>query len=166
MTEADHLLAALDALPESIRGPLATALVSRDFAIGAWSWESELAVCPIAAAAITAGVWKDDALVTGASEWGTPDGPSEVVADFAAWFDLCAEEYGLDEATWTVRGALKRRPARPPRAPLGSRLGTRGASGLSDASDAIRIDATDSLLRAAGVARDRSYSSRGLEREP
>lgn len=55
------------------------------------------AVCPIAAAAMLAGAWVDGGIGDGHVEWGTAEGPSPEVEDFAAYFDICAEEVGLDQ---------------------------------------------------------------------
>jgi len=106
MTERDFLARATSALPPAIGSALGAALRSGEFVIGACSYESALAVCPMAAAAITAGVWEDGAVMAGAMEWGTPDRPSDPVEEFAAWFDLCAESDGLDQALSVVRTAL------------------------------------------------------------
>lgn len=77
-----------------------------DYNIGAGTWQSELAVCPLAAGALWAGVWEDGAITDGAPDWGTPDGPSAEVEEFAAWFDICADDDGLDVAVEVVRVAL------------------------------------------------------------
>jgi len=108
MTEHDYLRLATAALPQTISTALATALDSGDFVIGALAYESELAVCPIVAAAITAGVWRDGAMISGAEKWGTPEHPSDPVEEFAAWFDLCAEASGLDYALAIIGDALTR----------------------------------------------------------
>jgi hypothetical protein len=105
MNALEELVAATAALPAEVRGAFSLALDCGEFTIGAGSWETELAVCPMTAAAITAGVWRADGIIAGAEEWGTPDGPSDSVEEFAAWFDICAEEHGLPEALAEVRAA-------------------------------------------------------------
>jgi hypothetical protein len=82
------------------------ALDSGRFRIGAMSYETELAVCPIAAAAKTAGVWVEGSPRAGGPTWGTEGGPSHEVEDFVAWFDIVAEHTGLDVALADVRLAL------------------------------------------------------------
>ena len=77
---------------------------------GAYDDDGSGAVCPIVAAAIMAGVWADRGLLPGHAEWGDASGPSESVADFAAYFDLCAEELGTVEALDVVRDELGRAP--------------------------------------------------------
>ena len=64
------------------------------------------AVCPIVAAATLAGSWNDGQLLQGNPMWGTPERPTNEVEDFAAYFDLCAEELGTAGAIECVRAAL------------------------------------------------------------
>lgn len=64
------------------------------------------AVCPIVAAATMAGVWRNGQLLPGNPGWGSPERPANEVEDFAAYFDLCAEECGSVNAIETVRRAL------------------------------------------------------------
>jgi hypothetical protein len=68
-------------------------------------------VCPIAAAAKLAGAWEDGTLRPGWNSWGTPDGPSQLVEDFAAYFDLYAAEVGLEPALALVMDSLLTTPA-------------------------------------------------------
>ena len=63
-------------------------------------------VCPIGAAATLAGIWRDGQLLPGNPAWGTAQHPADEVEEFAAYFDLCAEERGTANAITTVRGAL------------------------------------------------------------
>ena len=71
-------------------------------------------VCPVTAGAILAGVWADGRPKRGNPEWGTEEEPSVEVEDFAACFDLCAQDLGTDEALAIVRVALSgsQEPAR------------------------------------------------------
>jgi len=64
MNALEELVAATAALPAEVRG----ALDCGEFTIGAGSWETELAVCPMTAAAITAGVSRADGIIAGAEE--------------------------------------------------------------------------------------------------
>jgi hypothetical protein len=63
-------------------------------------------VCPIVAAATMAGAWSHGQLLPGNPVWGTPDRPTTQVEEFAAYFDLCAEDSGTATAIRTVRRAL------------------------------------------------------------
>lgn len=71
--------------------------------------------CPAIAGATMAGVWHDGRLLAGHPEWGSPNSPSPELEDFAAYFDLCAEELGTAAALAVVVEALRpissRRPA-------------------------------------------------------
>lgn len=68
------------------------------------------AVCPIVAAATMAGIWRNGQLLPGNPVWGSPECPANEVEDFAAYFDLCAEESGSANAIATVRRALDSLP--------------------------------------------------------
>jgi len=105
-----HLIAAVRALPADIAAPLRVALEQGEFRIGAFSYETELAVCPIAAAAKVAGVWHGGCPQLSGPPWGTEDCPSPEVEEFAAWFDICAEERSLEQAIAIVWAALRRHP--------------------------------------------------------
>jgi hypothetical protein len=50
-----------------------------------------------------AGAWADGAIAGGHEAWGTPEGPSPEVEDFAAYFDILADEAGLHRAVKIVR---------------------------------------------------------------
>lgn len=100
--------AALNLHPDVARWVI-LALDSGWFRIEAGAYEHGApggAVCPIVAAATMAGAWRDGHLLPGNEAWGRPDRPSQEVEDFAAYFDLCAEELGTTAAIDTVRGAL------------------------------------------------------------
>lgn len=106
MNELRALAKATSRLAAPIRLYLALALNSDCFRLGPKSYESDLTVCPIAAAAKLAGVWENQAIATGHPEWGTPEAPSAEVEDFAAWFDICCEEHGLTIALQVIGTAL------------------------------------------------------------
>jgi hypothetical protein len=91
------------------------ALRSGGFHIGIGRWQDGPgeAVCPITAAAITIGVWRNGHCADGGPDWGTQDQPSETVMEFAVCFDLAADELGLDRAVTTVRSALGECPEAP-----------------------------------------------------
>lgn len=88
------------------------ALRSGWFQIDTGSWQDGPggAVCPITAAAMTVGVWRDGHCADGGPEWGSQEQPSEAVMEFAVCFDLAAEQLGLVRAVTTVRSALGERP--------------------------------------------------------
>lgn len=54
-----------------------------------------------------AGLWRGGRLRPGHPEWGSEEGPSEPIEDFAAYFDLCAEELGSAEAMAIALEALE-----------------------------------------------------------
>lgn len=103
-----ELRAAVGLLPGDLRVWMSRALESGWFSITAGSYENGGpggTVCPIAAAAKLAGAWVDGG-IKGHDRWGTSEGPSPEVEDFAAYFDLCAEEVGLDRAIAIVSEAI------------------------------------------------------------
>ena len=57
------------------------------------------AKCPVAAAATLAGVWRDGG-IEGRPRWGDDEEPASAVEDFAAYFDLCADELGIGVDPW------------------------------------------------------------------
>lgn len=63
-------------------------------------------VCPIVAAAKLAGAWSEEGLRAGWDEWGTPEWPSPPVEEFAACFDLCADEIGVEPTIGLLSEAL------------------------------------------------------------
>lgn len=93
-------------LPPTMRVWVAYGLTSGMHRIAAFSYENDLTVCPIAAAAKSAGIWVDGGIAPGHPEWGTPDEPSEQTEEFAARFDICTREVSIDVALATVREAL------------------------------------------------------------
>ena len=109
MSNERHLRLATRALPVAIAEPMRVALEQGELRIGAFSYETELAVCPIAAAAQVAGVWHGGCPQLAGPPWGTEERPSPAVEEFAAWFDICAEEGGLEHAIAIVSTVLRRR---------------------------------------------------------
>lgn len=93
-------------LPGEVAGPMIAALEEGSFRIGAGRFESELAVCPIVAAAKLIGIWVKGTPAAGGPAWGTEEAMSIAVEDFVGWFDLCAEESGLGVALSVVRMTL------------------------------------------------------------
>lgn len=106
METRENLTLAIHGLPGDVRHWLGVALTSGRHRIGAASYDSHLTVCPIVAAAKEAGVWNGGGVTPGNPNWGTADGPSPEVEEFAAWFDLCSADKGLAATIETVREAL------------------------------------------------------------
>lgn len=103
-----ELRGAVASLPASVREWIDRSLRSGWYEIGSHSFQAPGGtLCPIAAAATMAGIWHDGALKDGNPDWGTPDAPSAAVEDFAAYFDICAEDDGLGRAIELVRLALE-----------------------------------------------------------
>ena len=85
-------------LPTDLRTWMRLALDSGWFDITSGSYDSGgESHCPVAAAATLAGAWVNGGIV-GKPEWGTPDEPGPEVENFAAYFDLVAEDVGLGAA--------------------------------------------------------------------
>jgi hypothetical protein len=63
-------------------------------------------VCPVAAAAKLAGAWGAGGLNPGWEHWGDPDDPSFQVEEFAAYFDLCSEDQGVEFAIAVISQEL------------------------------------------------------------
>jgi hypothetical protein len=103
-----ELVEAVNGLPSAISRPLEIALRGGRFQMSAGSWEGGPggAVCPIVAAAMTAGVWRDGHCAAGGPEWGSEERPSDAVMEFAVCFDLCVEEDGIEAAVAFTRTAL------------------------------------------------------------
>lgn len=109
MTFESELRTATEDLPPTIRVWLSRALRSGWYAMGPGTYEDGRSnrVCPIVAAAKMAGVWGERGVRADHPTWGTIDGPSSVVEEFAAYFDLCAEEIGTGAALEVVIESLK-----------------------------------------------------------
>lgn len=111
----DELRLAAGRLP---RGParwIRRALTSGWFPIQAGAYQGPgSSMCPAAAGAAMAGLWRGGRLRPGHPEWGSQEGPSGPIEDFAAYFDLCVEEIGSAEAMAVVLEALEENaPVRP-----------------------------------------------------
>lgn len=105
---ADELRLATLRLPLGPGGWIRWALESGRFKIEPGAYDGpDGAVCPVVAAATTAGVWHDGSLLPGHPEWGTPEQPSPEIVDFAAYFDLCAEGLGIEPTLAVVLDALR-----------------------------------------------------------
>lgn len=104
----DELRLAAGRLPGGPAGWIRRALKSEWFPIQAGSYQGlDGSMCPAAAGATMAGLWHRGRLRAGHPEWGLPEGPSEPIEDFAAYFDLCAEELGSAEAMAIALEALE-----------------------------------------------------------
>lgn len=105
----DELRGAALTLPIDVSRWVIRALDSDWFRIEPGAYERGGAgggVCPIVAGATLAGIWRDGRLLPGNPVWGTPERPADEVEEFAAYFDLCAEESGTAQAIEAVRGAF------------------------------------------------------------
>lgn len=93
-------------LPADLRTWMRRSLDSGWFDITSGDYDSgNGSRCPVGAAATMAGAWVDGGIV-GRPEWGTLDEPALEVEDFAAYFDLVSEDFGVDEALALVRQEL------------------------------------------------------------
>ena len=104
---------AIRGLPPEVAMWMSRALRSGWFSLTAGTYESGGpggAVCPITAAAKMAGAWADGAIAEGYEAWGNPDGPSPEVEEFAAYFDLFADDADVDQAIGIVAEMLVKRP--------------------------------------------------------
>jgi len=103
-----ELRRAASALPPGVRRWIGRAIDSGSFPVEAGIYDGGPggSVCPFVAGAMMAGVWSDGRVLAGNPEWGAPSGPTPEIEDFAAYFDLCAEDSGTAQAIETVRGAL------------------------------------------------------------
>lgn len=108
MSFESELRAATEGLPPTIRVWLTRALRSGWYAIGPGAYDGGDGgrVCPIVAAAKMAGVWGAEGLRPDNPLWGTVDHPSPAVEEFAAYFDLCAEQLGTPAALAVVTESL------------------------------------------------------------
>lgn len=106
MTFERELNAATTNLPPTVRIWLERAFRSGWFAIGPDAYDGDGRMCPIVAAATLAGAWGPHGLRLGNPHWGSEAGPTPAVEDFAAYFDLCAEQLGTEGAIAVVIEAL------------------------------------------------------------
>lgn len=93
-------------LPGEVARAMRRALQSGRYRIGAGSWEGGpgQAVCPIVAAGMVAGVWREGHCADGGPAWGTEEHPNEAVMEFAVCWDLHSQEAGTEQAvSWCSR---------------------------------------------------------------
>src|SRR3954469_12919039 len=98
------------ALPARVARHMHAALDSGRHRIGAFTFESQLTVCPVAAGAMEAGLCATERIEVPYSDWGGADEPSERVMDFVGSFDWCVTEHDLPTAVEEVLTELARRP--------------------------------------------------------
>lgn len=106
---ADELQRATLDLPSGVGCWVSRALKSGWFRVEPGDYENGGpggAVCPIVAAATMAGLWSNGELLPGNPAWGSPSGPTAEIEDFAAYFDLCAEEFSTVIAIRIVNETL------------------------------------------------------------
>lgn len=99
-------------LPSGVRRWMARAFDSTWFQIEPGAYDAGHRgghVCPFVAAAMLAGVWSRGEVLPGNPDWGSPDGPTAEIEDFAAYFDLCSEQIGTLAATDVIRDAIRGR---------------------------------------------------------
>lgn len=114
-------------LPADVRRWVGRAIDSDWFRIqpGAYDGGREAGVCPFVAGAVMAGVWSNGGVLAGNPDWGTPSRPTPEIEDFAAYFDLFAEDFGTAAALSLIRAAVR---ATPNDTHLGCRLARLAAS--------------------------------------
>ena len=106
MDSMGQLSLAVHGLPLRVARAMHIALTYQHCRIAPRSWENDLTVCPVVAAAKAEGIWENGGPTRNGPEWGTPDAPCLEVEEFAAWFDICCEDEGLDAALDRVRWEL------------------------------------------------------------
>ena len=94
-------------LPEVLAEAMLAGLQEPGVTIGAWAYETELAMCPIAAA-VRHAEKSGDANTDWDPAWGTQDDFRHCVLDFVDAFDSCAELVGLESTVTTLRDSLER----------------------------------------------------------
>ncbi len=97
-----ELRIAVASLPPLVRRAMSVALASGWYSIEPGDYESATGVCPIVAAAKTAGFWRDGHSADGGAEWGTETEPSPPCFEFAVCFDMYAEVAGTSRAVEVV----------------------------------------------------------------
>lgn len=103
----EELARASAGLPRGVRLWVKRAIRSDWFELGSGAYDDGGRRCPIAAGAQLAGVWDAGGVMPGNEKWGTPGGPAPAVEEFAAYFDLCAGDVGLERALAVVRATLE-----------------------------------------------------------
>lgn len=107
MVYENELRMATTSLPRDVRAWVERALRSGWYAIGSGAYNGGGGhVCPIVAAGMMAGLWGPEGLRSDDVAWGTAAGPSDAVEEFAAYFDLYAEERGTGAAVAVVTDEL------------------------------------------------------------
>ena len=106
MDSMEMLSLAVHGLPLRVARAMHIALTYQHYRIAPRSWENDLAVCPVVAAAKAEGIWENGAPNENGLEWGTAEQPTLEVEEFAAWFDICCKDEDLDAALDRVRGEL------------------------------------------------------------
>lgn len=106
---AHDLRVATSLLPDPIRRAMWLALRSGWYRIEAGFWETDDGLCPLAAAARVAGVWRNGVFAGHGPEWGDEHEPSVEAWDFAISFDVCAWELGTAAAVELVLSELEAR---------------------------------------------------------
>jgi hypothetical protein len=99
----EDLAAAVSNLDDEVKHWMGVALTSGRHKLGATRWETELARCPIAAAAAEAGIWHEQGIDAAHTAWSQGEGPNLAIEEFAACFDLACEDHGLPTALSIVR---------------------------------------------------------------
>jgi hypothetical protein len=100
---------AVDGLPLVVAEAMRMGIDESEIRIGAFAYETELAMCPIAAAvryAETRGKGGGD---DWDPAWGSPEEFRRRVSEFVDRFDRSAEDVGLDETVEILRNGLARR---------------------------------------------------------
>ena len=93
-------------LPAVLAGWMFRALESGEFTIGAGAYESELAMCPVAAA-VTLAERHEAVAREWDPAWGTQADFGARVVEFVDAFDNAAEREGLEESTRYIVDALR-----------------------------------------------------------
>ena len=101
-----ELREAVAGLPGSVSTAMTFALRSGWFTVRPCGYESDAGVCPFAAAAPVAGVWRDGHAAAGGPDWGDETTPNPRCFEFAVCFDVYSMEAGVDRAVQVVRGEL------------------------------------------------------------
>ena len=107
MSVVADLEIAVARLPDVLSGAMLAGIQEPGVTIGAWAYETDLAMCPIAAAvryAEKAGGTDTD----WDPAWGTRDEYRLRVLDFVEAFDACAELVGLEAAVDELKSSLER----------------------------------------------------------
>jgi hypothetical protein len=94
-------------LPDVLSGAMLAGIHEPGVTIGAWAYESDLAMCPIAAA-VRYAEKAGDTDTDWDPAWGTRDEYRLRVLDFVEAFDSYAELVGLDSAVRVLKNSLER----------------------------------------------------------